>query len=101
LKNTVDTDVTTKTAPGTYRSPTLSQSISPRPQTSFSRPYSSASRPQSSLSMRSNFSASRYSIFMEPPLAQLPSAHTSTPDLPSFKPGIWPLPKLHSQPNRV
>lgn len=91
-KKSVNTEVITKNLPGTYTFPALQ--IPPA--------RSTLSRPQSTTSMRSNYSASRYASYWDPPLAQLPSTKTnsSTTSLSSFKPGIWPPPQLLSKDKR-
>ena len=83
LNNTVDTEVITKTLPGTYI---------PIPSVS--------ARPSSGMSTSSNYSTSRASTYHSPSLLQLPSAYQKS-NFSSFTPGIWPLPQLHSKPNRI
>jgi hypothetical protein len=90
LGNSEQTHKTVTTLPGTYISPTYTSPAS--------TPRTTLSRPASSVSMRSSFSANRYASYLEPPLAQLPARNISSPNLQTFKPGIWPLPQLHNSP---
>ncbi|KUJ06413.1 uncharacterized protein LY89DRAFT_412204 [Mollisia scopiformis] len=81
LSNTVDTDVTTKTLPGTYPPPIPTISIH-RPRPNISRPLST-----SRMSVRSGHS----SQYTAPVLSPL---HVSPHDImqpPSFPPENWPL----------
>ena len=88
LGNSEQTHKTVTTLPGTYISPTYTPpTITPR----------TLSRPASTVSLRSNFSANRYASYLEPPLAQLPARNISSPNLQTFKPGIWPLPQLQNK----
>lgn len=85
LSNTVDTDVTTKTLPGTYLPP-------PIPIISIHRPQPNTSRPLSSLS-RAPVRSGRSTHPMAPGLSPL---HVSPHDImqpPSFPPENWPRPQ--------
>jgi hypothetical protein len=83
LSNTVDTDVTTKTLPGTYTPPI--------PPFSALRTQSNTSRPLSTIS-RASYRSTLSSTFVPPFLS--PLHHVSPHDieeLPSFPPESWPI----------
>jgi hypothetical protein len=83
LSNTVDTDVTTKTLPGTYTPPI--------PPFSALRTQSNTSRPLSTVS-RVSYRSTRSSTLVPPFLS--PLHHVSPHDieeLPSFPPENWPI----------
>lgn len=82
LTNTVDTEVITKTLPGTYTPP----------------PFMFVARPSSAISTRSNNSAARHPIYHSPSLSQLASAHNAP--IHTFSPGINHPSSLHSKLNR-